>query len=284
MVNKKTKSSHRQKLGLSGGFIMILLILWAVIILYPLFWMIMSSFKSYDEIYSNVWSLPGQWLISNYATAWEKGISSYFVNSVIVTATTIAGVVIIASLCAYGLSRYKSRGIDIALMLCTAGMMVNPQVCLIPLYVLLQTIGIHNTRLALILLYITFRLPLSVLLIRSYFLSIPKEIEESAIIDGCSDLGIYRMIYMPMSKPIIFTTIMLTAYYAWNEFLFAIIFIDSDRLKTIPSGLMNFRDALQTNWGVLLAGMVISAIPMIILLTALQKHLVRGMSEGALKG
>jgi len=284
MANKKMKSSHRQKLGLSGSFIMVLLILWAVIILYPLFWMIMSSFKSYDEIYSNVWSLPGQWLISNYATAWEKGISSYFVNSVIVTAATIAGVVIIASLCAYGLSRYKSRGIDIALMLCTAGMMVNPQVCLIPLYVLLQKLGIHHTRLGLILPYITFRLPLSVLLIRSYFLSIPKEIEESAIIDGCSELGIYSRIYMPMSKPIIFTTIMLTAYYAWNEFLFAIIFIDSDKLKTIPSGLMNFRDALQTNWGVLLAGMVISAIPMIILLIALQKHLVRGMSEGALKG
>ena len=89
---------------------------------------------------------------------------------------------------------------------------------------------------------------------------------------------------MPMSKPIIVTTIVLTAYYAWNEFLFATIFIDSDKLKTIPSGLMNFRDALQTDWGVLLAGMVISALPMIVLLTILQKHLVRGMSEGSIKG
>lgn len=284
MMKAKKSRSFRERFGLAGSIVTILLIIWAIAILYPLFWMVMSSMKSYNEIYSQVWSLPEKWLFSNYITAWEKGISSYFVNSLIVTISTVVGVVVIASLCAFGLSRYKSKGISIALVLCMAGMMVNPQVCLIPLYILLQTLGIHNTRLALILPYIAFRLPLSVLLIRSYFLSIPKEIEESARIDGCSSFGIYSRIFMPMSKPIIFTSIVLTAYYAWNEFLFAIIFIDSDRLKTIPSGLMNFRDALQTDWGVLLAGMVISALPMIILLTVLQKHLVRGMSEGALKG
>lgn len=274
----------RKKINLAKLTVSIILVIWAVIILYPLFWMVMSSMKSYNEIYNSVWSLPETWLVSNYATAWEKGISSYFINSLIVTVSTIAGVVVIGSLCAYGLSRYKSRGIDIALMFAMVGMMINPQICLVPLYTILQSLGIHNTRFALILPYIAFRLPLSVLLMRSYFLSIPKEIEESARIDGCSDFGIYRRIFMPMSKPIIFTTVVLTAYYAWNEFLFAIIFIDSDRLKTIPSGLMNFRDALQTDWGVLLAGMVISALPMVIMLIVLQKHLVRGMSEGSIKG
>lgn len=284
MLKIKKHGSHRKSLGIKGGLVSILLIIWAIAILYPLFWMVMSSMKSYNEIYSSVWSLPKDWLFSNYIVAWEKGISNYFVNSLIVTIFTVVGVLIIASLCAYGLSRYKSKGIDIALIFCMTGMMVNPQVCLVPLYILLQKFGIHNTRLALILPYIAYRLPLSVLLIRSYFLGIPKEIEESARIDGCSSFGIYSKIFMPMSKPILFTTIVLTAYYAWNEFLFAIIFIDSDKLKTIPSGLMNFRDALQTEWGVLLAGMVISALPMIILLILLQKHLVRGMSEGSLKG
>lgn len=284
MLKIKKHGSYRKGLGIKGGLVSILLIIWAIAILYPLFWMVMSSMKSYNEIYSSVWSLPKDWLFSNYIVAWEKGISNYFVNSLIVTIFTVVGVLIIASLCAYGLSRYKSKGIDIALIFCMTGMMVNPQVCLVPLYILLQKFGIHNTRLALILPYIAYRLPLSVLLIRSYFLGIPKEIEESARIDGCSSFGIYSKIFMPMSKPILFTTIVLTAYYAWNEFLFAIIFIDSDKLKTIPSGLMNFRDALQTEWGVLLAGMVISALPMIILLILLQKHLVRGMSEGSLKG
>ncbi len=270
------KSSHY--------LILLFLILYVVIIVYPLIWMVISSMKSYSEIYGDVWGLPSEWLVVNYATAWSKGISNYFINSMIVTGSTIILVVIIGSLAAYGLSRYKTRAVDIMLVLVMLGMMVNPQVCLIPLYRLLRGLSLHNTRFSLVLIYTTFRLPLSILLIRSYFLGIPKEIEESARLDGCGDFGIYSRIFLPMSKPIISTTVVLTAYYAWNEFLFAIIFIDSTNLKTIPAGLMNFRDALQTDWGVLLAGMVIATIPMIIMLIALQKQLVRGLSEGSVKG
>lgn len=270
------KSSHY--------LILLFLILYVVIIVYPLIWMVISSMKSYSEIYGDVWGLPSEWLVVNYATAWSKGISNYFINSMIVTGSTIILVVIIGSLAAYGLSRYKTRAVDIMLVLVMLGMMVNPQVCLIPLYRLLRGLSLHNTRFSLVLIYTTFRLPLSILLIRSYFLGIPKEIEESARLDGCGDFGIYSRIFLPMSKPIISTIVVLTAYYAWNEFLFAIIFIDSTNLKTIPAGLMNFRDALRTDWGVLLAGMVIATIPMIIMLIALQKQLVRGLSEGSVKG
>lgn len=262
----------------------ILLITGAVIVIYPLLWMVISSMKSYNEIYNDVWGLPAKWLVQNYQTAWSKGISAYFVNSVIVTGTTVVSVVIIASMAAYALSRYRTRFIDLALVFIMAGMMINPQVALIPLHGILTDLNLLNTRFALILPYIAFRLPLSVLLLRAYFLSIPREIQESAVMDGCSELGIYLKIYLPMSKPILLTTVVLTSFYAWNEFLFATIFIDSDALKTIPSGLMNFRDALRTDWGVLLAGMVIATLPMIILLILLQKHLVRGLSEGSVKG
>jgi raffinose/stachyose/melibiose transport system permease protein len=255
-----------------------------VLILYPLFWMVVSSMKSYDEIYNNVWGFPEIWHFENYKTAWDIGISGYFINSVIVTFSTVLSVVLIASMAAYGLTRYKSRLVNVFLIVIMAGMMINPQVALIPLYTILRNLGILNTRFALILPYIAFRLPLSVLLIRSYFLGIPKEVEESAIIDGCGDFGIFFKIYLPMSHPIIMTTVVLATYYAWNEFLFGTIFIDSDALKTIPSGLMNFRDALRTDWGVLLSGMVIASLPMIILLILLQKHLVRGLSEGSVKG
>lgn len=270
--------------GIGEGLTLLLLVGFAIVIIYPLFWMVVSSMKSYKEIYNNVWGLPSAWLIENYRTAWEKGISAYFVNSVIVTVATVVSVLIIASMAAFALSRFRSRLIDVALVLIMAGMMINPQVALIPLYGILTDLGIHNTRWALILPYIAFRLPLSVLLIRSYFLGIPKEIQESAIIDGCSEFGIYTRIYLPMSKPILVTSVVLTSFYAWNEFLFATIFIDSNALKTIPSGLMNFRDALRTDWGVLLAGMVIATLPMILLLILVQKHLVRGLSEGSVKG
>ncbi|MCT8139944.1 carbohydrate ABC transporter permease [Anaerobacillus sp. CMMVII] len=279
------KSSYKNKhFGFGEGLTLLGLIIGAIVILYPLFWMVVSSMKTYDEIYNNVWGFPSNWQIQNYVEAWSKGISSYFINSVIVTGTTIIAVIVFGSMAAFSLARYRTRMIDLALVFIIAGMMINPQVAIVPLFGILSSLDIINTRWALILPYIAFRLPITILLIRSYFLSIPKELEESAIIDGCSEFGIYWKIYLPIAKPILITAVVLTAFFAWNEFLFATIFIDSNSLKTIPSGLMNFRDALRTDWGVLLAGMVISSLPMIVLLVALQKHLVRGLSEGSVKG
>ncbi|WP_308647281.1 carbohydrate ABC transporter permease [Paenibacillus oleatilyticus] len=272
------------KFSISKTVILLLLAAGVVLILYPLSWMLASSFKSYDEIFGSVWGLPSKWLFSNYATAWSKGVANYFVNSGIVTISTIAGVVLIASLCAFGLSRYSFKFDRAALLFVMGGMMLNPQVCLVPLYILLQQTHLHNTLLALILPYIAFRLPLIVLLIRSYFLGVSKEIEESAKIDGCSAFQIYWRIFMPMSTPIILTSTILIAYYAWNEFLFAIIFIDSEKYKTIPAGLMSFKDALSTDWGVLLAGLVMSALPLILLFIFMQKYFIRGIAAGSVKG
>ena len=279
------KSSNKiRDFGFGQLLTLFMLIAFAIAILYPLIWMVISSMKSYDEIYNNVWGLPSTWLFNNYVEAWSKGISAYFINSVFVTLITIFAVLIFSSMAAFALARYRSRFIDLALIFIIGGMMMNPQVALIPLFNILSALDLINTRWALILTYIAYRLPLTVLLIRAYFLSIPRELEESAIIDGCSEFGIYRKIYLPISIPILITGIVLTSFFAWNEFLFATIFIDSDALKTIPSGLMNFRDALRTDWGVLLAGMVISSIPMVALLIMLQKNLVRGLSEGSVKG
>ncbi|WP_019377567.1 carbohydrate ABC transporter permease [Virgibacillus halodenitrificans] len=284
MLKLKGSSNKLIKFGVPELTVLIGLILFAILILYPLFWMVVSSMKSYDEIYNNVWGFPSEWLINNFSKAWSKGISNYFLNSVIVTVITVIAVLIVGSMAAFALARYRSRFIDIALIVLIGGMMMNPEVAIIPLFNILGSLQIVDTRLALILPYIAFRLPICVLLLRSYFLGIPKEMYESALMDGCSEFGIYFRIYLPMSLPIMVTTVVLTAFYAWNEFLFATVFIDSESLKTIPSGLMNFRDALQTDWGTLLAGMVIASLPMVLLLILLQKYLIRGLSEGSVKG
>lgn len=284
MSRKNGSLSSRTRFGPMEWVWLVILSIGLLLIVYPLFWTVMSSLKSYNEIYNSVWNLPRQWLWENYAKAWQKGISSYFKNSLIVTVSTVFSVLFIGSLCAYGLSRYQFKGSRIFLLLCMGGMMLSPQVCLIPLYKLLQFLNIHNTYFAMILPYVAFRLPITVLLIRTYFLSIPKELEESATLDGCTPFGIYARIFLPISKPILLTCAVLTTYYSWNEFLFSIIFIDSDSLKTIPAGLMNFRDALQTDWGVLLAGMVIAALPIIILFIFMQKYFIRGMAAGSVKG
>ena len=255
-----------------------------ILVAYPLFWILMSSLKTTEEISLSIWALPTKLQWKNYANAWNKGISQYFVNSMLVTTSTIIGVIIVSSLCAYGLSRYRGRWINVMLVVVMGGMMLNPQVCLIPLYGLLTRLGIRNTYLALIIPYMAFRLPLNTLLIRSFFLSVPKEIEESATLDGCGGFQVYWRIFLPMSRPILLTSAILTAYYAWNEFLFAIIFIDSTKYRTIPAGLMSFRDALQVDWGPLLAGMAISAIPIMIFFISVQKYFIRGMMAGSVKG
>jgi raffinose/stachyose/melibiose transport system permease protein len=272
------------KTRISRNVVFLGLLIFALMILYPLFWMVISSFKSYQEIYSNVWALPSEWHFENYALAWEKGIQSYFLNSAYVTGFSILLTVMTGTMAAFVLARYRNRWIDAALLFIIGGLMMNPEVALIPLFEILTFFNLIDTRWALILTYVAYRLPLTIILIRAFFLTVPKELSESALIDGCSEFGIYWRIYLPLSIPIVITSVIINAFYAWNEFLFATVFINSSELKTIPSGLMVFRDALRTDWGVLLSGMVIASVPMVILLIVLQKYLVRGLSEGSVKG
>ena len=260
------------------------LLLLAALILYPMFWILMSSFKDYNGIYGDVWGFPDIWHIENYKVAWNRGISQYFVNSGIVTVCTLAGVVFVSTFAAFGICQIKGKMGNILFLFCMGGLLLSPQVCLLPLFMLLKSLGIKNTLFAMILPYIAFRLPVSIMLIRSFFVGISKEMEEAATIDGATLMQIYRNIYLPLSKPIISTVIIMTAYYAWNEFVFATIFVDSSKLRTIPVGLMTFRDGLMTEWGVVLAGMVISCLPIIVLFLVMQKSFIRGMTAGAVKG
>jgi len=281
-LNRKHKKNRKTILMASPVYI--LLFVYFIIIAYPLFWMVINSFKSTDEIFGSSWALPEKWLFYNYIEAWDTGISSYFVNSLIVTAATCLLTVSISALGAYGLSRFEFKGKNLLLIFCIGGMMLSPQVSLIPLYKLIQALGINDTYLAMILPYVAYRIPITVLLIRSAFLEVPKDLEESAFLDGCGTWKIFIKIFVPLNLPIMVTATVLTAYFTWNEFLFALIFVDSESLKTIPAGLMQFRDALQTNWGVLLAGLMISAIPIILLFLCMQKFFVRGLTSGSVKG
>lgn len=166
MIKTKKSSNKLQRFGVQEFCVLIGLVIFAIVILYPLFWMIVSSMKSYDEIYNNVWGLSSEWLINNYSEAWSRGISNYFFNSVVVTAITVIAVLIIGSMAAFALARFRSRFIDIALIVIIGGMMMNPEVAIIPLFNILSSLQIVDTRLALILPYIAFRLPICVLLLR----------------------------------------------------------------------------------------------------------------------
>lgn len=264
--------------------VQVILAVYAVVIAYPLLWMVISSFKSSSEIFADPWGLPSVWLVQNYAAAWDRGISDYFLNSVIVTVISTAATVALAALCAYGMVRLSSRVAYVVLIVAMGGLVVAPQVSLIPLYRLLDTMGLLNTYWAMILPYVAFRLPMAILLIRSVFLGIPRELEDAATIDGCRSFGVFRHVYLPLSASVLTTAAVLTGYFAWNEFLFAIVYIDADALRTIPAGLMSFRDSLSTEWGVLLAGLTIAALPIVVVFLALQRYFVAGVAAGSVKG
>jgi raffinose/stachyose/melibiose transport system permease protein len=258
--------------------------LFALVIIYPIIWLGLSGLKSNADFFLNTWSLPKEWLWENYKSAWDAGIGHFFLNSVFITVISVVTVLLLGSMAAYGLSRFQFKGQNILLMIILSGLMLAPQVSLIPLYKLLQTIGLYNTYWALILPYVAFQLPFSIFLMRSYFLSIPKELEESAIIDGCNSWKVYRHIIVPMGKPIIASCALLTGMNVWNEFMFALVFVEDSALRTIPVGLMNLRSQLNTNFGIQLAGLAISALPMIIAYIVFQKQFVRGLSAGSVKG
>jgi raffinose/stachyose/melibiose transport system permease protein len=246
--------------------------------------MFLSGFKTSRELFISTWSLPAQFKWQNYAMAWKIGVGKYFFNSILVTVFTVMLTILVSAFAAYALSRFEFRLREVFLMVIVGGLMLSPQVGLISLYRLLHTLKIYNTYLALIIPYVAYRVPFTVFLMRSYFLSLPREVEESAYIDGCGSFKVFWHIVLPMSKPILATSALLTAMFSWNEFMFALVFIEDKNLRTIPLGLMNMRGELTTNWPVLLAGLALSALPMIITFILFQKQLIRGLTAGSLKG
>ncbi len=266
------------------GITLIVLSAYALTVIYPLLWMLMSGFKTNKEIFGNTWALPKKWSLENYITAWDIGVGRYFFNSVVVTLIAMVLTILCASLIAFVLARSNFRGKTVLFLFVLGGMMLSPEVSLISLYKLLQGMGIYNTYWALIIPYTAFRIPFTAFLMWSYFKDLPLEIEESAYLDGCSVFQIFYKMILPMSKPVVATAALLAAMTFWNEFMFGLVFIESTALKTIPIGLMNLRGTLTTKWSIMLAGLSISALPMIIVFLVFQKQLVRGMTAGGVKG
>lgn len=266
------------------AILFILLTALAVSILYPLFWMVMTSFKTNRELFLNTWALPTTWQWSNYVLAWKAGVGRFFFNSVFVTTISTAAATLIGALAAYPLSRFDFRGRTAILLFIVGGLMLAPQISLISLYKLLQGLGIYNTYWAMIVPYVAYRIPFTVFLLWSYFLFLPREVEEAAYSDGCTSWGILWHVVLPMSRPIIATAALLSARVIWNEFMFALVFVEDSALRTIPIGLMGLKSQVDTDWTVLLAGLTMSAIPIILLFILTQKQFVRGLAEGGVKG
>lgn len=284
MANIQNNERAALKTKICKILVNILLTVLAILVILPLAWLIINSFKTNKELFANSLALPEKWLFSNYVDAWNRGLAHYFVNSAIVSVSSLVFIILLSSLAAYGLTRFKFKHSTVLFFIILGGMALSEQVALVPLYKMLQSLKLYNTYFAMILPYIAFRIPFTVFLIRAYFISIPKELEEAAYIDGYNSFQIFRKIILPISKPVLASSAIVNLNFVWNEFMFALVFLEDNSLMTIPIGLMTFKGQMKADYTVMLAGIAIGCLPMIILYLLMQKQFIRGLMSGSIKG
>lgn len=286
MSRSATLPESGRRFSVAKPFIYLVLGILLVTQLYPLVWLFLYSFKTNDEILSgSFFSLPQTWQIENYTAAVESGnYWKYLSNSLLVTSVTMASVILLASLAAFAITRFRWKYGQMVLLLFLLGMMIPLQSTLLPLMIIFKNLDILNTHLSLILPYIAFQTPISVFILSGFMKSIPNEIEESAIIDGAGVFRIFRSIILPVSIPPIVTVCILTFINIWNEYILAATFISSERLKTLPFGVNSFIGQYSVNYGAIGAYLVLGALPVIIIYFLLSERITKGMVAGAVKG
>ncbi len=252
---------------------------------YPLLWLLYTAFKSNPEIFANVWGLPQRLNLENFREVWGRGLfSRYYLNSLIVTACSVGAILVIGSLAGYALARARLRWKEPVYLAFLAGMMMPPHVVLIPLYVMLRRAGILDTYLALVLPYVAFGLPVAIFVFRGFFEEVPRELEEAARMDGCSTSRIFWWIVVPVSRPAFATVAIYSAITVWNEFVFALTFISNPRLRTIPVGLMDFKGLYSADIALTMTALATATIPLLLVYIAAQRHIIKGLTAGALRG
>lgn len=250
----------------------------------PLLVLCVNSLKTTAEISQNPFGLPLETRWQNYPDAWQQGnYATTLANSIILTAGTIAATLTLAGLAAFALARLKLRGSNLIAFYFLIGTSVPPQLFIVPLFFMWRQVGLVNTHIGLIIIYTALYSPFATYLLRSYMVSLPEEFIEAARIDGASNLQIFRHVILPLSYPGFLTAGLVVGLAVWNEFLFAITFLQAPQLKPVSTSLYAFQQRFSRDWGLTNAGSVIMIIPVIILFLALQRRFIEGLTQGGLK-
>ena len=262
-----------------------ILVVLVVLSLYPFVYMLITSVKSIDQFYHSYFEPTLPFHFENYLEAWSQ-VGGYMINSISVTAVSVILVLLFASLAGYVFSRYRFPGSELLFMTVMLVMMVPAILNMLPVFVTLRDFGLLDTHLALIVVYVSQGQVLGVYIFRNFFISIPDELLDAAEIDGAGDLLTLWNVIVPLSKPIIFTVAVMSTLTFWNEYIWPLIILSSQRLWTITLGLVVFeaRYAGMAAWGPLFSGYVIASIPLIVLFAFSMKYFVAGLTAGAVKG
>jgi len=258
----------------------------AVVQIFPLVWLLLFSLKNNQEVFNlSPFALPAHPRWENYAKVWTEGnISLYFWNSVWMTLTAVALTVVLASLVTFALTRLVWGWKKPVLGLFMVGLMIPVHSTLIPLFQMFLKAHLTDHPLSIILTYTAFNLPLTIMILLGFYYTLPREVEEAAIMDGCSVNRLFGQIILPMTASVLATVVIINMIYNWNEFVFINTFISSDERKTLTVGIQNFIGQYTTDWGAIGATLMISILPILAAFFALSNRIVEGITAGSVKG
>ena len=264
----------------------ILLAIWTVINLFPIYWMFTFSLKDNSEIFgANVAGLPTKWLWSNYAQAWNTGnMPRFFANSIFITVVTIVLTLIAAVMATYAITRIVWKGSNMVNSFFMLGLTIPVHSALVPIYKVLISTNLTNSYTALILPYASFSLAMGILICTGFMQEIPKDLDEAAYIDGCGRWGTFFKVIVPLMKPAVATVSIYTFLQSWNEFMFASIFNTKKEYMTIPAGVQQLFGSYTTDWGPIGAALSIATFPTILAYIFLNQKIQDSFIAGAVKG
>ncbi|WP_256759033.1 carbohydrate ABC transporter permease [Cohnella sp. WQ 127256] len=286
-LNYRTDRTSRKIGGRIGyGILYTVLVLAAAVQLLPLVWLLFFSLKNSQEVFNlPPFALPSKLHWENYESVWsQSNISRYFMNSVWITLVSVVLTILLASFVTFAITRMRWKLRSFVLGLFMVGLMIPVHSTLIPLFNLFQKLHLTDSQVSLILSYTAFNLPITIMILLGFYYALPKEVEEAALMDGCSVNRIFFQIVLPMTASVIVTAGIINMIYNWNEFIFVNTFISSDHLKTLTVGVQNFVGQYTTNWGAVGATLMISIMPILLAFFLLSNRIVEGIAAGSVKG
>jgi raffinose/stachyose/melibiose transport system permease protein len=262
-----------------------ILILYALVNLYPMIWMVMNSLKTDQQISLHPFGPPTGFFMDNYANAWNQvALGTGFLNSAWIGIIATIAAVFLGAVSAYFISRFEFKGRSFVYTYLIFGMLIPVHATLVPLFILESKLGIMNTPVSLLFPYVSFNLPITIFILVSFMKGFHRDIEESAIIDGCGIIQLFWSVILPMTRPALATVVILNFIHNWNEFAFALVLVNDSALKTLPLAIASLAGQFTTSVSTQMAGLTIAMIPTLIIYFFLQNQLVKGMTAGAVKG
>lgn len=265
--------------------IYLILGLLAAVFLYPVLLMVITAFKTTPEIFRNPFGLPASWDVDSFQDVWQRAkFGLYLRNSLLITGASALLLLATAAPAAYALARYSFRLRGVLFLFFLAGIMIPIRLGILPLYLLMRDLNLLDTPFALILTYTASGMPMSVFLLSVFFRNLPRELEDAARIDGCTETQTFWRIMLPLVRPGLATVVIVNVVPWWNDFFFPLLFIQTDTWKTIPLGMQIFFGQHLVDWSLVFSGMVLASLPLLVIYLLMSRQFIAGLTAGAVKG